>query len=158
METKPSDILSFLFSFGGTGIWTSNSPLLGRHSTTWTTLPDFFLLGIFKIGSHKLFAWGWIQIALLLISASWVAWIMGMRHWHLAILGAIFSRRMQWCTWAIFLSQSTANFFPPNPLGKWQLLTFYPLYLRSHKKKTLKSTKPFSAFSEKIIWRLNSGS
>jgi hypothetical protein len=37
------------------------------------------VLGIFKIGSLKLFAWGWIQTTVLLISAFWVARITGMR-------------------------------------------------------------------------------
>jgi hypothetical protein len=34
----------------------SASHLLGRHSTTWTILPSIFVLDIFEIGSHQLFA------------------------------------------------------------------------------------------------------
>jgi hypothetical protein len=43
------------------------------HSTS-----PFFCNGFFEIGSHKLFAQGWLQTLILLISASWVAGITGM--------------------------------------------------------------------------------
>jgi hypothetical protein len=36
------------------------------------------VMGYFEIGSHELFAWGWLQTMILLISASWVARITGM--------------------------------------------------------------------------------
>jgi hypothetical protein len=42
------------------------------------------VLGIFEIGSHELFAWGWLRTTILLISASWVARITGVSHQHLA--------------------------------------------------------------------------
>jgi hypothetical protein len=42
------------------------------------------VLDIFKIGSHKLFAWGWLWTAIFLISVSKVARITGMSHWCLA--------------------------------------------------------------------------
>jgi hypothetical protein len=45
------------------------------------------LLSIFKIGSCKLFAWASLEPwVILLISASWVAQITGVSHWHLAPL------------------------------------------------------------------------
>jgi hypothetical protein len=53
-------------------------------STTWTTSAALFVLGIFKIASQELFAQGWIWIAVLLISASWVARVTGVNHQHLA--------------------------------------------------------------------------
>jgi hypothetical protein len=40
------------------------------------------VLGIFKIGSHKLFYPGWLRAMILLISASWVARITGVSHQH----------------------------------------------------------------------------
>jgi hypothetical protein len=49
------------------------------HPTT-----SIFYDGFFKIGSHKLFAWAWLQTAILLICAYWVARIMGMSHQCLA--------------------------------------------------------------------------
>jgi hypothetical protein len=42
------------------------------------------VLGIFKLGSHKLIFQGWPWTTILLISASWVARIAGMSHWSLA--------------------------------------------------------------------------
>jgi hypothetical protein len=39
---------------------------------------SFFMLGFFEIGSGELFALGWLQTAILLISASSVARITGM--------------------------------------------------------------------------------
>jgi hypothetical protein len=42
-----------------------------------------FVLGIFKIGSWELFAWGWLWTMILLIFASWVAGITGVSHWCL---------------------------------------------------------------------------
>jgi hypothetical protein len=41
-------------------------------------------MGFFKIGSHELFAWGWLPTAILLISAFQVAKITGMSHRCLA--------------------------------------------------------------------------
>jgi hypothetical protein len=40
----------------------------------------------FRIESCELFAWGWLQTVMLVISASWVARISRMSHWHLALL------------------------------------------------------------------------
>jgi hypothetical protein len=46
------------------------------------TLPHqpYFVIGLFKIGSSKLFAWGWIWTMILLISASLVARFIGVDH------------------------------------------------------------------------------
>jgi hypothetical protein len=52
--------------------------LLGRHEPLHQ---PFFVLGIFKIGSCKLFAQGWVWTLIVLISGSWVARITGMSHW-----------------------------------------------------------------------------
>jgi hypothetical protein len=38
------------------------------------------VLGVFKIDSHKLFAGGWLQTSILLISAFWVARITGVSY------------------------------------------------------------------------------
>jgi hypothetical protein len=43
-------------------------------------------LAIFKIGSHELCAGGWLWTNILLISASWVARIIGVSHQQLALL------------------------------------------------------------------------
>jgi hypothetical protein len=40
------------------------------------------VLGIFEIGSHKLFTQGWLLTVILLISASQVARITGVSHGH----------------------------------------------------------------------------
>jgi hypothetical protein len=40
------------------------------------------VLNIFKIASLELFAQGWLQTLILLISAFWVARITGMSHQH----------------------------------------------------------------------------
>jgi hypothetical protein len=70
------------------GYWTQGLFLLGRYSTTWPTLPALFLgcVLIFEIGSCELSCLGWPQTAILLISASQVARIVGVNHWHPAIL------------------------------------------------------------------------
>jgi hypothetical protein len=45
--------------------------LLGRYSyfLSYSTNP-FFVIGVFEIGSGRLFAQGWLQTMILLISAS----------------------------------------------------------------------------------------
>jgi hypothetical protein len=63
--------------------------LLSRCSTSWATPPALFCIGVFEIGFCKLFASGWLRTAILLISASWVARITGMSHWHLASVYAL---------------------------------------------------------------------
>jgi hypothetical protein len=39
-------------------------------------------MGVLEIESHKLFALGWVQTVILLTSASQVARLIGMSHWH----------------------------------------------------------------------------
>jgi hypothetical protein len=41
-----------------------------RAYTLSTPTAFFFVIGFFEIGSHELFAWGWLQTMILLISAS----------------------------------------------------------------------------------------
>jgi hypothetical protein len=53
----------------------------------------------FKIGSHALFAQGWLQTVIFLVSASWVARIRGMSYDHCPALAI---------SWLFIL--------PPNPL------------------------------------------
>jgi hypothetical protein len=55
--------------------------LLGRCSTTWVTLTALFLGGVFsETGSQELLALGWLQITILLTSASWLARICATGH------------------------------------------------------------------------------
>jgi hypothetical protein len=58
--------------------------------TSWVTLPapppPFFLMGVFKIESHRTVCLGWPQTSILLVFASWVTRIIGMSHRHLAAL------------------------------------------------------------------------
>jgi hypothetical protein len=44
----------------------------------------FFLMNFFEIGCCELFAQGWLQIAILLISASYAARIISVSHKNLA--------------------------------------------------------------------------
>jgi hypothetical protein len=46
----------------------------------WATPPAHFCEGFFKIGSHGTICLGWLQTAILLISASWVVRITGLSH------------------------------------------------------------------------------
>jgi hypothetical protein len=65
---------SFCFCFiCGTGVWTQGLHFEPLHQ-------PFFVMGIFEIGSHKLFAWASFK------PQSWVARIPGVSHQHLAIL------------------------------------------------------------------------
>jgi hypothetical protein len=81
------------------------------------SVSPFFVLGIFKIGSLKLFAQGWPRTMILLISASWVAEIIGMSHWRPAVI-------ISWNTFSSF------TFFL---LSSWNpLITNNMLWLQSH--------------------------
>jgi hypothetical protein len=51
---------------------------LNSGPTPWVTPPALFCEGFFKIESLELFAQGWLWTTILLISASWVARIIGM--------------------------------------------------------------------------------
>jgi hypothetical protein len=75
-------ILSFLFIyllyFCGTGAWTQ-----GLHLEP--LCQPFVEKGFVKIGSHGTICLGWLWTVILLISASWVARITGVRHQWLAL-------------------------------------------------------------------------
>jgi hypothetical protein len=62
----------------------SASCLLGRHSTTWATLPEntIFCVGYFQDRVLWTLCPGWPQTMILLISASWVTRIISMSYWH----------------------------------------------------------------------------
>jgi hypothetical protein len=78
---------AFFFFFGGTGVWTQ-----GLIFTRQALLPlehsasHFWGMRFFEMGSWELFAWGWFQTKILLISASQVARITGMSHQHPACI------------------------------------------------------------------------
>jgi hypothetical protein len=66
----------FFFLFCSTGVWTQGLHLEPLHQ-------PFFVKRFFEIGSCELFIYlGWLQTAILLISASWVARITGVSHQH----------------------------------------------------------------------------
>jgi hypothetical protein len=56
--------------------------LLSRYFTTWATSPTLFCVGFFWDTVSQTSCLGWLQTVILLISASWVARIAGMSHWH----------------------------------------------------------------------------
>jgi hypothetical protein len=73
--------LKWIF-FGSTGVELRALCLLDRHSTTWTTPVALFCVGYFQDRVSCTIYLGWLQITILLISASWVARITGVSHWH----------------------------------------------------------------------------
>jgi hypothetical protein len=79
----PFFFFCFFFFFGGAsaGFELKASYLLGRHfyCLSHSTSP-FFVVSFFNIGSHELFAWDWLQIAIFW-SLPWVARITGASHW-----------------------------------------------------------------------------
>jgi hypothetical protein len=62
------------------GVWSQGLHLEPLHQPFFV---NFFFFC--KIGSHELFAWGWLQTTILLISASWVGRITGVSLQHLVI-------------------------------------------------------------------------
>jgi hypothetical protein len=92
-----ADHFLFLFFFCGTGVWTQGL-MLARQVLLLLHLlyQSFFVMGFFETGSHKLFAWGWLQIQILLISASWIVRITGVSHWQLAPLSDAMKICQQW--------------------------------------------------------------
>jgi hypothetical protein len=56
---------------------------LNSGHTPWATLPALFVLGVFEIRFRELIYQGWLPTMILLISASWVAKIIGisLQHW-----------------------------------------------------------------------------
>jgi hypothetical protein len=57
---------------------------LNSGPSPWITPSALFLWRFFEIGSHGTICPGWLQTVILLISASWVATIIGVRHQHQA--------------------------------------------------------------------------
>jgi hypothetical protein len=75
-ECKATRQILFYFFFWYWGLNSGTSP--------WATAPDLILWRVFEIGSHRTICPGWLWTAILLISASWVARITGVSHWHTA--------------------------------------------------------------------------
>jgi hypothetical protein len=87
------------------------SHLLGRPSTPWPTLSALFYVGSFHDWSYFC-CLGWLQIVILLISASWLLGLLGMSHRHWAYF-------FFWLTWHfLFHVQSVFFFF-------WDRLLLY---------------------------------
>jgi hypothetical protein len=79
LETCPS-----LFFLSSTRVLNSGSHACYAGAlTTWFTPPALFCDGFFKVRFLQT-AQGWLWTAMLLISASWVARITRVSHWHLA--------------------------------------------------------------------------
>jgi hypothetical protein len=89
--------LFFGFFFSVLEFELSSSCLLGRHSITWATLPTLFCVGYFPDGSRTV-CLGWLQITILLISASWVARIRGINQQCPACFCSWMSIFWFWCT------------------------------------------------------------
>jgi hypothetical protein len=68
------------------------SCLLGRYTITWVTPPALFCVEYFRDRVSRTICLSWPQTAIFLISASWVARIIGVRHWHLAQLPFIWAK------------------------------------------------------------------
>jgi hypothetical protein len=60
--------------------WGLNSGL-----TPWATTPALFVMGFFQARVTQTICLGWLWTTVLLISASWVARITGVSHWHPAM-------------------------------------------------------------------------
>jgi hypothetical protein len=70
----------FFFFLLVLGFELNASGLLDRHSTTWAMSP-LFCVGYFWDRVLQTICLGWLQMAFLLISASWVSSIIGVSHW-----------------------------------------------------------------------------
>jgi hypothetical protein len=82
----PSVFLLLCFFFYSTGFDLRASHVLGRCPTTWATSasPVFFLFFFFFWDRVlRTICTGWLWTAVLLISVSWVARIIGVILWHL---------------------------------------------------------------------------
>jgi hypothetical protein len=73
--------VSKLFCFLLTGVWTQGLMLARQCSTT---PPALFWLSVFEVGSHELLPWADFRTVILLISASWIARVIGVSHQCLA--------------------------------------------------------------------------
>jgi hypothetical protein len=80
------------FVLMGLGFELRASCLQSRYSTTWATTPVHFALVILEMGVSQTISLGWSQTMILLISASQVATITGVSHWHPASCLEICSR------------------------------------------------------------------
>jgi hypothetical protein len=67
----------------------------------WLQTPCF-VMRFFQIGAHELFTQGWLQTSILLISASWVARITGMSHQHLTVLDIFEIGSCELFAWTVF--------------------------------------------------------
>jgi hypothetical protein len=97
--------LSFFFFCCYLGIELRASHLQSRHSTPWATPlleplhQPFFVLGIFEIESHRLFAQGWPWTEIFLIPASWAAKVISKSPWCLGsfrLLKALLQCILNW--------------------------------------------------------------
>jgi hypothetical protein len=82
-QNKHKELVFFGGGVRGTRVELRTWFLQGRHSTS-ATPPVHFALVMLKVEFQELFCPGWLQTAVLLISASQVATIIGVSHWHLA--------------------------------------------------------------------------
>jgi hypothetical protein len=62
---------------------------LNSRPTPWATPLAFFVMGFFQDRISRTVCPGWLQTLILLISASPIARITGVSHWHPAILTKI---------------------------------------------------------------------
>jgi hypothetical protein len=88
------------FSFFFKQYWGLNS-----GPSPWATPPALFFLKVFQDTVSETICLGWLRTAILLIFASWVARIIGMRHHHLAIFLTLPFYPLSW-------GCSTQTFFP----------------------------------------------
>jgi hypothetical protein len=77
IKCKGEISLKFHFIFCGTRVWTQGLHLETLHQ-------PFFAKGFFQDKISWTIFSGWLWTMILLISASWVARITGVSHWHLA--------------------------------------------------------------------------
>jgi hypothetical protein len=71
--------------FCGTGIWAQDFTLAKQALYCLSHTSSPFALVIVEMGYHELFCLGWSWKAIVLISASQVARIIDLSHWHLAL-------------------------------------------------------------------------
>jgi hypothetical protein len=92
----------FIFFFGCLGVELRTSCLVGRYATTRATCQPCFVLSTFQIGSCRTICRGWLWAMILLISASWIARIIGISHQHPALFSKIliqFSSCLSFSPW-----------------------------------------------------------
>jgi hypothetical protein len=77
-ELQSSSFQLFIFFF----LWCWD---LNSGSTPWATLPALFCDRSFRDRVSWTVCLGWLRTTILLIPASWIARIVGMSHWRLAV-------------------------------------------------------------------------